>query len=187
MAEQRTPTDPEIRVAIVQTLEQIYQHSLANTQALHDLRARVAGTEAVAAVVDDNETQVLIDRHVAATKDIISHLYEKSHQYVVVIVAGAFAAYLTTLGILADRFSDYELRLSALLMTVSLATFVLWEVINVSYIGVHVMQGDWGTIDRQPKWLRIGWPLAMFGSLTTALPAIGLSIFVYLRGLGAFG
>lgn len=186
MADEQIPTDSQLRIAMFKAIQQIYLHSEANTKLLLKIDARVAGAESIASVVDDNEADVQTARLVAAQREIISHLYEKSHQYVAVIIAGAFAAYFATLSVLSARFSDSELRLSALLMTVSLTVFVMWEIINISYIGYHTMKGDFGIITDQPRWLQIGWPAAMFFSLATALPAIALSISVYLRGLGAF-
>lgn len=184
MADQAVPTDAQLRLAMLQTMEQMYLHSEASTNVLMTLNARVAGAEAVAEVVDENETQVEIDRSVAAQKEVISYLYEKSHQYVAGVIAGAFAAYFATLGVLAYRFSDDELRLSALLMTISLTVFFFWEVASMVYIGFHTIKGDLGAITAQPRWLRAGWPIAMFLAVATALPAIALSITVYLRGLG---
>jgi hypothetical protein len=182
MPDAQVPSDEQIRLAMLRTMEQMFLHSEANTKTLLSINAKLAGVEAgsnaVAQVVDENDS-------IAAAKEIISHLYEKSHQYVVVVIGGAFAAYFATLGAVSARFTDTELRVSALLMTVSLTVFVLWEVANITHIGIQVMKGNLGERAVNPTWMRIGWPLAMFFSLATALPAIGLSVSVYLRGLGA--
>ncbi len=45
------------------------------TQFVAKLDTRISGAEAVAAVVDENESNVELDRQVAAGKEIISHLY----------------------------------------------------------------------------------------------------------------
>lgn len=178
------PTDDELRVAMLRTMEQMFLHSEANTRFVSNMNARLAGAMAVATVVDENATIAETDRQIAVKKELISHLFEKSHQYVTVIIAGAFAAYFTTLGVLASRFSDVELRLSALLMTVSLTVFVLWEVFNMFYIGHHTFKGDFGTLTSSPTWAKRAWYVTIIISLCTALPAIGLSMWVYLRGLG---
>jgi Na+/proline symporter len=135
--------------------------------------------------VDENEEKLELKRQIAAKKEIISHLFDKSHQYVTGIIAGAFAAYFATLGALADRFTDTELRISALLMTMSLTVFVMWEVLNMIFVGHHSFKGDYGTLTETPPWAHKGWYVVMVLTLGTALPAIALSIFVYLRGLGA--
>lgn len=183
------PTDEDLRLALAKALEQMRLHGLEMTEHAHELtefvaslNARVAGTEAVAAVVDDNETQALTDRQVTAQKELISHLYEKSQQYVTVVVAGSYAAYFATLSTVSARFSDNELRLSALLMTISLTAFVLWEVLNVAYLGWRSLRGDLGTKEI-PRWYKIIWPLVIGASLVTALPAIGYSLHSYTSGL----
>ena len=183
-SQKRVPTEAEVRVIMFQAMEQMFLHSQASTEFLKKLDARVAGTETVAAVVDANASDVVAMREVSARKEVISHLFDKSHQYVTVIIGGAFAAYFTTLGTLAPRFKDMELRLSALLMTFSLAVFVGWEVFNMAYIGRHTFAGDYGLITDQPRWLKRGWVLALALSIVPAVAAIGLSLFVYLRGLG---
>ncbi len=184
------PTDEQVRIIMFQTLEQMYLHSQANTNFLTELQTRLAGVDAgqkaIAGVVDENEARVENERLVEAQKELIDHIFEKSHQYVTVIIAGAFTAYFATLGVLADRFSDDELRVSALLMTISLTVFVMWEVLNMIYIGIHTAKGDFGMIAQQPAWLRRGWFAAMGATLATSVPAIGLSVFVYLRGLGVW-
>ena len=180
---QYLPDDDEFRVMMFKAMEQMFLHSEASTRFIGVLHAQVEGNSAVAAVVDDNETGVETDRQVAAQKELISHLYEKSHQYVTVIIAGAFAAYFATLGTLASRFSDMELRWSALLMTVSVTVFVMWEVFNIFYIGHHTFKGDYGVITRTPKWTKRGWYVVLIATLVTALPAVGLSMWVYIRGL----
>ncbi len=187
--EQRTPTDDEVRIIMFRTLEQMFLHSQANTELLTAIHAKLAGvaagSDAIADVVDDNELRLDDERTVAIQKELINHIFDKSHQYVVIIIAGAFAAYFTTLGALTSKFKDVELRVSALLMTVSVTVFVMWEILNMFYIGHHTFKGDFGVIMRQTPWLRRGWYLAMIATLGTAIPAIGLSLFVYLRGLGA--
>jgi len=180
----RVPTDEELRIMMFRAMEQMFLHSEASTRFIGVLHARVEGASAVAAVVDDNELGVETDRQIAAKKELISHLFEKSHQYVTVIVAGAFAAYFTTLGTLAARFTDVELLWSALLMTISLTVFVMWEVFNMFYIGHHTFKGDYGTLTVTPRWIKRAWYGVMIATLGTALPALGLSVWVYLRGLG---
>ncbi|MDY7523744.1 hypothetical protein [Sphingomonas sp. 10B4] len=186
--EQRTPTDAEVRIIMFQTMEQMFLHTQANTALLQAIEGRLAGIEAggnaVAGVVDENETRVETERAVAVQKELINHIFDKSHQYVTIIIAGAFAAYFTTLGVISPKFKDAELLVSALLMTFSLTVFVMWEILNIFYIGHHTFKGDLGVITKQTPWLRRGWYLAMIATLGTALPSIGLSLFVYLRGLG---
>jgi hypothetical protein len=179
---------PDLGTALVQALEQMRLHSLELTglsnelsQFVANLHARVSGAEAVAAVVDENETNVQIDRQVAAGKEIISHLYEKSQQYVTIVVGGAYAAYFTTLSTVSSRFSDNELRLSALLMTISLTLFVVWEVINVAYVGWYSLRGQLRT--DVPGWYKKTWPIVIAASLLTALPAVGFSLYAYTSGL----
>lgn len=186
--EQRVPTDAEVRVIMFQTMEQMFLHSQANTELLKEIQARLAGvaagSDAIAEVVDDTETRLADERTVAMQKELINHIFDKSHQYVTIIIGGAFAAYFTTLGALTSKFKDVELRVSALLMTVSVTVFVMWEILNMFYIGHHTFKGDFGVITQQTPWLRRGWYIAMVATLGTAIPAIGLSLFVYLRGLG---
>lgn len=186
--EQRTPTEAEVRVIMFQTMEQMFLHTQANTALLQTIDARMAGiaagNSAVVEVVDDNELRLQDERTVAMQKELINHIFDKSHQYVTVIIAGSFAAYFATLGAVMPKFKDTELRVSALLMTVSLTVFVMWEILNIFYIGHHTFKGDFGMITQQTPWLRRGWYVAMVVTLGTAIPAIGLSLFVYLRGLG---
>lgn len=184
------PTDDELRLALARALEQSRLHSVQLTEHAEkltdfvvSLHARVSGTEAVAAVVDENEEQAEIDRRVAAGKEFVTFLYEKSHQYVTIVVAGAYAAYFATLSTVSQRFTDSELRMSAALMTVSVIVFALWEILNVTFIGYHSFRGDLEAAKDVPKWQRIGWPIALALSLLTALPAVGLSVVTYLSGL----
>jgi hypothetical protein len=108
-------------------------------------------------------------------------LYEKSQQYVTVVVAGAYAAYFATLSTVSQRFSDDELRISALLMTISLTLFVLWEVLNVAYIGWYALRGELRA--EVPAWYRKTWPIVIGISLLTAMPAVGFSLYAYTSGL----
>lgn len=179
------PSDQDLRVGMLRTMEAMFLHAQAGERLLLSIQAQVAGMMSVAGVVDENEARAETDRDVAARKEIITFLYEKSHQYVTVVIAGAFAAYFATLGILSQRFSDSKLLTSALLMTLSLTVFVTWEIGSIIHIGYHSLKGDWGTLTESPRWQRVGWPLAMFFSLCTGLPAIGLSVWVYIRRLGA--
>lgn len=185
MNDANPPSDDELRLRMAKTMEQMFLHAQAGERVLLAVQARVEGAMAVAGVVDENQTQIDTDRHVAAQKEIISHLYEKSHQYVTITIGGAYAAYFATLGVLAERFSDRELLTSALLMTVSLTVFVLWEVGSIAHIGYHMIKGDWGTATGSSRWQTIGWPVVIFFSLATAVPSIALSVWVYLRRLGA--
>jgi hypothetical protein len=184
------PTDEEIRLAIARTLEKIYGHADASTKLLLQIHSRVegalAGQAAVAKVVDANADEAMVERQIAAAKELISHLIEKSHQYVTIVIAGAFAAYFATLSMVSGRFSDEELAASTLLMTLSLTIFVMWEVVNIIYIGIIGMKGDATKLTAgMPRWQQIGWAAAMFSSLATALPAVGIALWVYVRHLGA--
>lgn len=184
--EEQVPTDEQLRLAMFQTMEQMFVHSKAQTEIILTLQARLAGAESVADVVDQNEEDAHLKREIEARKQIISHLFDKFKQYSTVIIAGAFAAYFTTLGALSERFTDGELILSALLMTASLFVFVTWEIIGVIFMGVHSIKGDMmETLSKPPRWQSVGWALAMFFSLATAFPAVGISLWVYLRRLGA--
>ncbi|MGN7999492.1 hypothetical protein [Sphingomonas sp. 22176] len=186
--EERTPTDAEVRIIMFQTMEQMFLHTQANTALLQTIESRMAGIaaggNAVAGVVDENEARIQTERTIAIQKELINQIFDKSHQYVTIIIAGAFAAYFTTLGAISPKFKDTELLISALLMTFSLTAFVIWEIFNMFYIGHHTFKGDLGVITKQTPWLRRSWYLAMIVTLGTAIPAIGLSLFVYLRGLG---
>ncbi len=185
------PTEEQVRLIIAQTLEQVFIRAQADTQLLLDLRAKVEGVEAhthaTVAAVDANENEARMQRAIDAQKEIISHLFDKSHNYVTVIVAGAFAAYFATLSTVAPRLNDVQLRWSALLMTVSLTIFVFWEVFNMAFIGYHNLKGDYGLMTTTPRWTQITWSVVLLLTIVTALPAIGLSIYAYLNGLGAFG
>jgi hypothetical protein len=70
-------------------------------------------------------------------------------------------------------------------MTISLTAFVLWEVTNVAYIGYQSFKGTIDAINHTPRWYVVGWVAAMVVTLATALPAIVLSVSVYIRGLYA--
>lgn len=186
--EEGTPSDAEIRLAISKALvemhlqnQQMIDHAKALTEFVMGMNARVHGTEAVAAVVDENAANVATERQVAAQKELISYLYEKSQQYVTVIVAGAYAGYFVTLSAVSARFSDAELRLSALLMTVSLTIFVVWEVLNVAYIGWQNFQGKFST--ESPSWYRKTWPIVIAAALLTAIAAVGFSVYSYTSNL----
>lgn len=193
MAEPGTPeqeSSPDPGVALIRAMDQMRLHSEQLTGLTHELtdfvanlHARVRGTEAVAAVVDENETQAEVDRKVAAGKELIAFTFEKMHQYVTIVVGGAYIAYFTTLSTMAQRFTDNELRISAALMTVSVTVFALWEVLNVTYIGAMSMKGNLEGMAQVPKWQKVGWPIALAISLLTALPAIGISIHAYVVGL----
>ena len=190
MTDQPPPTEEQIRVAMLQALEQIFLHSKANTEFAASMNAKLAGVEAhthaTVKALDDTADQAALARQVAARKEIIDHLYEKSHQYVAVVMAGFFTANFATLATLAARFSDKELRLSAALLTISLCIFVAWEIINVTYAGIHVLKGDVGEIQKTPRWLNIGWSISMLLSLVTGIPAIGIALYAYLGGLNFY-
>lgn len=186
--ETSAPSDADIRLAISKALaemhlqnEQMLLHAKAMTDFVMAVNARVHGTEAVAAVVDDNAAQVASDRQVAAQKELISYLYQKSQQYVTVVVAGAYAGYFVTLSTVSARFSDAELRLSALLMTISLTIFVVWEVLNVAYIGWQNLRGKFST--ESPAWYKKTWPIVIALSLLTAVAAVGFSVYSYTSNL----
>ena len=133
--------------------------------------------------VAEIEAEADVDRQVAARKELISFLYKESHQYVVIIVAAAYAAYFTTLSTLTPHLGRDELLSSALLMTVSLTIFVLWEVLSITYLGWLTLTGRIAAAKETPRWVQIGWPIALAASLLTGLPAIALSLIAYLRGL----
>ena len=177
-------TNDRHHLEIARTMQQLFRQAQASEQLLLTIQAQVAGAMAVVSVVDENQTQADVARHIATQKELITFLYEKNHQYVTVIIGGAFAAYFATLSIMSARFSDQELLASALLMTLSLTVFVLWEITSITFIGWQTIRGSFGSASQAPRWQRVGWAAAMFLSLATALPAIGLSIWVYLRGLG---
>lgn len=179
------PTEEQIRLIIAQTLEQVFLRAQADTQLLMDLSAKVAGVEAhthaTVATVDANKNEAREQRAIDAQKEIISHLFDKSHSYVTVVVAGAFAAYFTTLGTVSARLSDVQLLWSALLMTISLTIFVFWEVFNMTFIGYHHLRGDYGLMTKTPRWTQVTWAVVLFLTICTAVPAIGLSIYAYLN------
>lgn len=179
----RSLSDEELRLAMLRSLEQMFLHSEASTKFLGILQARVEGAMAVVPVIDENEARVQMDREVAARKELTSHLFDKTNQYTVIVIGGAYAAYFATLSTVAGRFSDNELRWSALLMTISLTVFVLWEVFHVTYMAYQMRAGTWGQLDEK-SWAIRGWWSVLLVTLGTALPAIGLSMWVYLRGLG---
>ena len=183
------PPAAEVQLAIVRALEQIRlqsaemtRHSERLTDYVAKIDTRVAGTETVAAVVDQNETNSLIDRQTESTKAIISHIYEKSQQYVTVVVAGAYAAYFATLSTVSARFSDSELRMSALLMTISLTIFVLWEVGNIAIIGWQSFQGKLGHVPAS-RWYQVLWAFVLFSCVLTAIPSVAYSGYSYISNL----
>jgi hypothetical protein len=183
---------PDRETAIILTLAQVSDQTVAMTKHLEGLTqwvakmdARLAGTEAVAAVVDDNQTEVELQRHIDAQKELISHLYEKSHQYVTIIIAGAFAAYFATFSTVAQRYTTTELLLSAGLMSFSLMIFVLWEIFQICYISYTVITGSFGT-KAAPSWHNPVWGLALLLTIGTGIPAMMLSLWTYLDGLGIF-
>lgn len=177
------PSDDELRLLMAQTMEQMFLHSKASTGIILELQERLTAVEA--ALPDEQEVE--LERVVTARRDVLTHMFERFKQYTTVIIAGAFAAYFTTLGVLSDRFRDGELLLSALLMTASLFVFVMWEITGIIWMGIHSIRGDLlEMVEGPPRWQNIGWALAMIFSLVTAVPAVGISLWVYLRRLGAF-
>jgi hypothetical protein len=193
MSDENNPlsqTDRE--AAIVVALAQISDQTVAMTKHVDSLTqwvakidARLTGTEAVASVVDENETEAMMRRNIDAQKEVISHLYEKSHQYVTIIVAGAFAAYFATFSTVSQRYSTQELLLSAGLMSVSLMVFILWEIFQICYVSITVIRGTFGKKE-MPSWHNPLWGLALLLTLGTGIPAMGLSLWTYVRGLGIF-
>ena len=182
------PSDDDLRLAIAKALVEMHQqneqmllHAKEMTDFVMAINARVHGTEAVAAVVDENATEALADRQVAAQKELISYIFEKSQQYVTVVVAGAYAGYFVTLSTVSARFSDAELRLSALLMTISLTIFVVWEVLNVVYIGWQNLRGSFRA--ESPAWYKRTWLGVVASALLTALAAVGFSAYSYTSNL----
>jgi len=178
------PTEEQVRIIVYQTMEQMFLQSQASTQLLLTIQAKLAGVEAVTPIVDENQAAAATAREVAAKKEIISHLYERAQMYVAVIVAGAFAAYFATLSVIAPRMPDKLLELSALLMTLSLSVFVLYEVFSISWTAYRVMRGDLGMLTATPRYMTFSWGAALLFTIVTAVPAIVLMVWAYLRGLG---
>jgi hypothetical protein len=178
--------------AILLALARISDQSVAATNHLEHLTewvakidARVHGTETVAAIVDENETEAMTRRQIEAQKELISHLYEKSHQYVTIIIAGAFAAYFATFSTVSQRYSTPELLLSAGLMSFSLMVFVLWEIFQICYISYTVIKGQYGKKET-PSWHNPVWGLALLLTVGTGVPAMALSLWTYIKGSGIF-
>lgn len=55
----------------------------------------------------------------------------------------------------------------------------------MAYIGYHNLKGDYGLMNSTPRWTKIVWAIVLLLTIFTALPAIRLSIYAYLKGLGA--
>ena len=184
----QTDRDAAIVVALAQISDQtvaMTKHVDGLTQWVAKMDARLAGAETVASVVDENETEAMMQRHIEAQKELISHLYEKSHQYVTIIIAGAFAAYFATFSAVSQRYSTPELLLSAGLMSFSLLVFILWEIFQICYVSVTVIKGTFGKKE-MPSWHNPVWGLALLLTLGTGIPAMALSLWTYIRGLGIF-
>jgi hypothetical protein len=177
----KAPNDEELRLIICRTMEQMFLQAQASEKLLLTLNARIAGVEAVAPIVDSNQAEAATARQVAAQKELIAHFYERGQQYVAVIVAGGFAAYFATLSVVAPRLPNHLLLLSAVLMTISLGVFVFWEVFSITWTSYSIMRGKLGSPSRA---LQMGWGISLLLSIGTALPAICLSLWAYLRGLG---
>ena len=178
--------------AIIHAISELASESRATakyidklTEFVMHLDARTSGTEVVASVVDENQTEVETLRHIDTQKELISHLYEKSHQYVTIIIAGAFAAYFATFSTVAQRYTTTELLLSAGLMSFSLMVFVLWEIFQICYISYSVINGSFGT-KKAPSWHNPVWGVALLLTIGTGIPAMILALWTYLDGLGIF-
>jgi hypothetical protein len=179
------PTDDDIRNRIVLALDGMRTQMQALTEFVADMNARLAGAETVPAVVDENQAAVERDRQMATAKEFVSHYYREAHSYSAVVIAGAYAAFFATLSLMAARFTDTELALAAVLMSVSLVTFVFWEVGNIIYISVKLARTKPGTLPSGPgRRYYVGWVAVLVTSIATALPAFGISIKVYLATLG---
>lgn len=180
--------DDAIVIALANISDQtvaMTKHVDSLTQWVAKMDARLTGVEAVASVVDENESAAMNQRHLDTQKELISHLYEKSHQYVTLIIAGAFAAFFATFSTVSQRYSTPELLLSAGLMSFSLMVFVLWEIFQICYVSFAVMNGTFGK-NETPRWHNVAWGLALFLTIGTGVPAMALSLWSYFQGLAVF-
>jgi hypothetical protein len=184
------PLTPAVQRALFRALGNLHQQSKANlevTNLLIDyvtrLDSRTAGIQSVAEVVDENYNEFTSDKQIAASKELISHLYRESHSYVILVIGGGYAAYFATISITAERLNTEDLIISSLLMMISLSIFVMWEVFSVSYLGYLTISNKLGTAGQTPRWFRIAWPVALFLSLITAAPAIFLAGQSYVAEL----
>lgn len=187
-SDQPPPSEEQVRIIIAQAIEQVFRQSVASEKVLLAVHAQLtgaqAGIDAVAKVVDSNQDEAHLARVAATQKEFVSFIYDRSQQYVAVIVAGAFAAFFATYSIVAPRMSDQELYLSALLMTISLSVFVFYEVFNLSWTSWLVMTGGIEKVNGYSRPMKMAWGAALLITIGTAVPAIAISIWAYLRGLG---
>ena len=177
--------------ALINAISTLADEARASTNHLHALTdfvakidARVAGTEAVASVVDENQTAVEIERQIATQERLIAHLYEKAHSYTTIVIGGGYAAYFALFASTSARLSDDNLYISAALMLTSLMIFVLWEVFQIFMMSYHGIKGDLGTWT-SPNWYKVAWGITLALSLLTALPAAAIAVASYSRAVSA--
>jgi hypothetical protein len=189
MANDQHLPEEEIRQATLKVLQEVGEqaraltlHATAMTDFLSKLDARVAGTETVAHVVDENEDRTQAAHWVSAQKQVVSFLYNESQRYTALVIGGAYAGYFTTLVTLSARFSNKQLLLSSLFMTISLSIFVFWEVWNMVMLSVKAARGKLEKSVGRVYW--IAWAIVVFATVGTAIPALWISVSVYLKGLG---
>jgi hypothetical protein len=175
--------------ALINAISALADEARASTNHLHALTdfvskidARVAGTEAVASVVDENQTAVEFERQIATQERLIAHLYEKAHSYTTIVIGGGYAAYFALFASTSARLSDSHLYASAALMLTSLMIFVLWEVFQIFMMSYHGIKGDLGTW-KSPNWYKVAWGITLALSLLTALPAAAIAVASYSRGV----
>jgi hypothetical protein len=138
------------------------------------------GLAATLAEIPDEETKASI--WAQAHKDALSSFYAGAQTYTTAIIAGGYVAYFTTLSLLSDRFSDRELGAAVLSITVSLSIFVLHEVYGAIVHGIGSIKGNLED-DSGSRRTHIIWGAAMLGTLLTALPAMGIIMYVCFKHL----
>jgi len=77
---------------------------------------------------------VIVDRELlSAQKELLAHAFGQAQAYTNVVLAAGYAGFFAIWSFLKPELSKVQIFWSALLVSVSLATFILWEVYQVSY------------------------------------------------------
>lgn len=199
----RNMNDRESQSAVVGVLTEIARNLEGLTKYVNELAISVAANrgaiKGVADVVDENEEIAQDEKERERMKDVFTHGFLKSQNYLKVIIFGIYGTYFGLYGIVSTTVSDQRLLHSALLMITSVSVLVLFEVIqSVSTnwdlfrwltkleTAVHLTQvGD--ELDSSEKAalrrLRYAWIVTLIVSLATALFAVGLFMSVLITAL----
>jgi hypothetical protein len=126
--------------------------------------------------------------------DITAVHFDKAHTYTTVVIFGGYAAFFASWGFIGSYFSDYPKIYSILLMLLSVAIFVFWELYKMIMSGHLMMRyancltktGDefWEKLNEMIEFEKShniknirAWYIILFFSITLAV--LSLLIFIY--------